>query len=121
MPTTRQALFQSMGDDVLTQLLATMSFADRSAINSVCKRWRKVVASPGFIQARRSVGETGLVILGYALYRFDPHPSGNGLSRVLDSTPAFIIADGDRVLRGPGISSWGLRCAVLGREVARWN
>ena len=67
MPTTRQALFQSMGDDVLTQLLATMSFADRSAINSVCKRWRKVVASPGFIQVRRSVGETGLVILGYAL------------------------------------------------------
>jgi len=67
MPTTRQALFESIGDDVLTQLLATMSFADRSAINSVCKRWRKVVASPGFIQARRSVGETGLVILGYAL------------------------------------------------------
>ena len=70
MPTTRRAcraaLFQSIGDDVLTHVLATMtSFADRSAINSVCKRWTKIVASRAFAQARREVGETGLVLVGY--------------------------------------------------------
>ena len=46
---------------MLTHVLATMtSFADRSAINSVCKRWTKIVASRAFAQARREVGETGL-------------------------------------------------------------
>ena len=47
MPTTRRAcraaLFQSIGDDVLTHVLATMtSFADRSAIKSVCKRYDRL-------------------------------------------------------------------------------
>ena len=56
MPTTRRAcraaLFQSIGDDVLTHVLATMtSFADRSAINSVSKRWKKVVDSKAFAHA----------------------------------------------------------------------
>ena len=95
---------------MLTHVLATMtSFADRSAINSVCKRWTKIVASRAFAQARREVGETGLVLVGYPLYR-DPTQRFTQ-NVVVESTAAFIVADGNRVLRGPGINSMGCECA----------
>ena len=64
MPQTRSArgahtilLFKSFGDDVLNHILATVSFADRSAITCVCKQWRHVVASKPFERARRAIGE----------------------------------------------------------------
>ena len=116
MPMTRRAcraaLFQSIGDDVLTHVLATMtSFADRSAIKSVCKRWTKIVASRAFAQARREVGETGLVLVGYPLYRDPTQRFTSAAAAVVESTAAFIVADGNRVLRGPGINSMGCECA----------
>ena len=103
---------------MLTHVLATMtSFADRSAINSVCKRWTKIVASRAFAQARREVGETGLVLVGYPLYRDPTQRFTSAAAAVVESTAAFIVADGNRVLRGPGINSMGCECAVLGDEV----
>ena len=122
MPLTRSArraaLFQSIGDDVLTHLLAGVSFADRSAITTVCKQWRRIVASKPFEQARQEIGETCLVVVGYNLYtRVD---DGNH-SRWTPEPTSFLILEGDgaaeRVLRCPGRSTGGMRCAVLGREV----
>ncbi len=101
MPQTRSArraaLFKSLGDsdDVMTHILSTVSFADRGSIRVVCQRWRKIVASTAFRQARRAIGETGLVVVG---------------------SPCFLVADGRRVLRGAEIAAppGRLRCAVLG-------
>jgi hypothetical protein len=102
MPQTRSArraaLFKEIGDDVMTHILSTVSFADRGSIRVVCQRWRKIVASTAFRQARRAIGETGLVVVG---------------------SPCFLIADGRRVLRGAEIAALPgrLRCAVLGEEI----
>ena len=118
MPQTRSArdartilLFKSFGDDVLNHILATVSFADRSAITSVCKQWRHVVASKPFERARRAIGETGTCLV----YCYD-----NGWERdgSLETTPSFLVTRDGRLLRGPGRGADGFeRCAVLGDEV----
>ena len=104
-------LFKSFGDDVLNHILATVSFADRSAITSVCKQWRHVVASKPFERARRAIGETGTCLV----YCYD-----NGWERdgSLETTPSFLVTRDGRLLRGPGRGADGFeRCAVLGDEV----